>query len=204
MDLATELGEQGFKYIFIIHGHGGPSHNLALEQAADFFNDTYGATMVNLSNLLPTAINFGVDQTEDEAIENGFGIHASMEETSWLLYLQPHLVDKNYRNAVPQSWADTKSLKDSIATQPNWPGYFGSPRLATAGLGKKSYEKISFVYRQLVIDILNQKVEPDTILRYTSVVKNDPGAVEVTRLLQEEENRRKQKQMEWLKKKELQ
>jgi len=41
MDLATELGEQGFKNIFIIHGHGAPNHQRALDQASDFFNDTY-------------------------------------------------------------------------------------------------------------------------------------------------------------------
>ncbi len=34
MDLATELGEQGFKNIFIIHAHGAPNHNRALDQAA--------------------------------------------------------------------------------------------------------------------------------------------------------------------------
>jgi len=46
MDLATELGEQGFKYIFVIHGHGAPNHQRAIDQAADFFNDTYHGKMV--------------------------------------------------------------------------------------------------------------------------------------------------------------
>jgi len=36
MDLATELGEQGFKNIFIIHSHGVPNHQRALDQAASF------------------------------------------------------------------------------------------------------------------------------------------------------------------------
>ena len=31
MDLATELGEQGFRRIFIMHGHGAPFHNLMLD-----------------------------------------------------------------------------------------------------------------------------------------------------------------------------
>jgi creatinine amidohydrolase/Fe(II)-dependent formamide hydrolase-like protein len=27
MDLATELGEQGFRWIFVIHNHGSPLHS---------------------------------------------------------------------------------------------------------------------------------------------------------------------------------
>ena len=31
LDIATELGEQGFKHIFVIHGHGAPNHQRALD-----------------------------------------------------------------------------------------------------------------------------------------------------------------------------
>jgi len=31
MDLATELGEQGFRRIFVMHGHGSPFHNQMLD-----------------------------------------------------------------------------------------------------------------------------------------------------------------------------
>ena len=34
MDLATELGEQGFRWVFIVHAHGAPNHNRMLDQAA--------------------------------------------------------------------------------------------------------------------------------------------------------------------------
>src|ERR687895_2506817 len=53
MDLATELGEQGFRRIFVTHGHGGPYHNLMLDQAGDYFRDTYGGSMVDLHGLEP-------------------------------------------------------------------------------------------------------------------------------------------------------
>lgn len=42
MDLADELGRQGFKYGFIVHGHGEPDHNRALDLAGDYFHETYG------------------------------------------------------------------------------------------------------------------------------------------------------------------
>jgi creatinine amidohydrolase/Fe(II)-dependent formamide hydrolase-like protein len=48
MDLATELGEQGFRWVFIVHGHGAPNHQRMLEQAGDYFHDTYGGHMVHL------------------------------------------------------------------------------------------------------------------------------------------------------------
>ena len=54
MDLATELGDQGFRRIFVMHGHGGPFHNLMLDQAGDYFRDTYGGSMVNLHGLEPS------------------------------------------------------------------------------------------------------------------------------------------------------
>lgn len=47
MDLAGELGDQGFRWIFVVHVHGSPHHIRALDQAGDFFRDTYGGTMVN-------------------------------------------------------------------------------------------------------------------------------------------------------------
>jgi creatinine amidohydrolase/Fe(II)-dependent formamide hydrolase-like protein len=51
MDLATELGEQGFRWVFVIHNHGSPLHNQALDQAGDYFRDVYGGRMVNLAAL---------------------------------------------------------------------------------------------------------------------------------------------------------
>jgi len=48
MDLATELGEKGFKWIMVVHVHGSPLHINALDDAGDFFHDMYGGRMVNL------------------------------------------------------------------------------------------------------------------------------------------------------------
>lgn len=49
MDLATELGEQGFRWIFVVHLHGGAPHNQALNQASEYFEDTQKGNMVNLT-----------------------------------------------------------------------------------------------------------------------------------------------------------
>src|SRR4029450_5659450 len=51
MDLATELGDQGFRWICVVHGHGAPFHNRILDQAGDYFRDTYGGHMVHMRGL---------------------------------------------------------------------------------------------------------------------------------------------------------
>jgi creatinine amidohydrolase/Fe(II)-dependent formamide hydrolase-like protein len=39
MDLATTLGKQGFKWIFVVDDHGAPNNRRALNQAGDYFHD---------------------------------------------------------------------------------------------------------------------------------------------------------------------
>jgi creatinine amidohydrolase/Fe(II)-dependent formamide hydrolase-like protein len=41
MDLATEIGEQGFRWIFLVHYHGAPNNHKALNQASDYFHDVW-------------------------------------------------------------------------------------------------------------------------------------------------------------------
>jgi creatinine amidohydrolase len=137
MDLATELGEQGFRWIFIVHTHGAPNHNRMLDQAGDYFRDTYGGHMVHLMGLLPAGDGNDGGLSEKERNEDGFSVHAGASETSGLLFLRPDLVGPVGR-AQPQSgygWEDLIRL----ARAPEWPGYFGSPRLATAASGARSF-----------------------------------------------------------------
>jgi creatinine amidohydrolase len=90
MDLAGELGEQGFRWIFVVHGHGSPFHNLILDQACDYFRDSYGGRMVHLRGLEPTPEQLSKLKlsppkpalSELESKENGvLDIHAGFEET---------------------------------------------------------------------------------------------------------------------------
>jgi creatinine amidohydrolase len=83
MDLAAELGEAGFRWIFVIHLHGAPNHNRALDQAADYFTDTFGGRMVHLLELLPVLDSRAERETisEQERQKAGFDVHAGMTET---------------------------------------------------------------------------------------------------------------------------
>jgi creatinine amidohydrolase len=80
MDLATELGEQGFRWIFIVHTHGAPNHNRMLDQAGDYFRDTFGGHMVHLMGLLPAADGDDGGLSEKEKKEDGFSVHAGAKD----------------------------------------------------------------------------------------------------------------------------
>lgn len=203
MDLATELGEQGFKYIFVIHGHGAPNHQRAIDQAADFFNDTYHGKMVNLFGLNPVIENwFSGQMTEEQKKEDGFSIHAGMTETSSMLYIVPHLVDTNYKYAIPLTGNDMNHL-NKIAKETNWLGYFGSERLANSEFGKKAWNKNVKEYCDIVMNIIDNKILPDTISKFGSIMKQSPVDVMLDSLSNIEEQRRKSTQTIWLNKKRL-
>jgi len=85
MDLGAELGEQGFHWIFLIHMHGAPDHNQALDDAGEYFRDVYGGRMVNLAGL-DTGSDPGLDAmkasiSEEAVDEEGVGGHAGLLET---------------------------------------------------------------------------------------------------------------------------
>ena len=156
MDLATEFGEQGFRWIFVVHIHGGPHHNRALHEAGDYFRDTYGGRMVHIMGLTPPGDTGPPPDshplTEAERKEEGLSIHAGAFETSWILFLRPDLVGP-IAQAKPETGASFQDLAE-LAKRPDWPGYFGSPRLATAARGTRwgLYTKIQVDYALAILD----------------------------------------------------
>ena len=201
MDLGTELGEQGFKHIFVIHGHGAPNHQRAIDQAADFFNDTYNGKMVNLFGLNPVMENwFSGQMTEEQKKEDGFSIHAGMTETSSMLYIVPNLVDTNYKYAIPITGNDINHL-NQIAKEPSWLGYFGSGRLANRKFGEEAWNKNVKDYCNIVMNIIDNKINADTIFKFGNVMKQSPVDVMLDSLSNIEEQRRKTIQASWLNKK---
>jgi creatinine amidohydrolase len=118
MDLATDLGEQGFRWIFVVQAHGGLEHNRFLNQAGDYFHDTYGGHMINLRALLRPQLRPNTRSEEEQRND-----HAGADETSTMLFLRPDLVNPAYKNAEPLPARDQKHRVD-IAKASNWPGYW--------------------------------------------------------------------------------
>lgn len=140
MDLASALGDQGFRWIFIVNLHGGPGHSFALDQAGDFFRDTYGGRMVHLGGIeTDFRINLDSIASPTAAAENGFTVHGSLIEHSVIMALRPDLVAATIRNAPSITGKDFPDLV-RIARTPDWPGYFGAPRYASPAIGRSVLE----------------------------------------------------------------
>ena len=203
MDLATELGEAGFRWVFIVHEHGAPNHSRALDQAADYFQDTYGGHMVHLFGLI------GMGQigqqalelmNENERKEEGFGLgHANMGETSLLLFLRPDLVNPTFRQAPPLTASNMEGAI-KIAKAENWPGYFGSPRLANAAYGARLWKRMSSSFVDLALKILDG-FDYKQAQRYGEVTRTFPANMAIDRAALEREQEVEKKQSDWLKKK---
>jgi creatinine amidohydrolase/Fe(II)-dependent formamide hydrolase-like protein len=201
MDLATELGEAGFRWIIVVHVHGAPNHNRALDQASDYFRDTYGGRMAHLFGLLPV-IGAGRDvrQTLDEKVrqEDGFAPHAGMGETSVLLYLRPDLVSPAHAQAPPLTGHDWSDLV-RIAQKQDWPGYFGSPRLASAAHGAKAWKALSSRFVEFALKMLDG-ADLKQVPRYGDAMTKSPANVAIDNAALARDSEVERKQTEWLKK----
>jgi len=203
MDLASELGEQGFRWIFVMHNHGSPTHNLMLDQVGDFFRDVYKGRLVNLPGLLPKPTEPEPAITARERTEEGlFEVHAGMSETSRLLFLRPDLIPATYLGAKPFA-ANNPSEAFRLATADDWPGYIGSPRLATAAYGAQLMRHSSSQYNALALAILDG-LDERTITRFSGVAFNDKTIADITTQAARHWAGIERKQSEWMKKRGVQ
>jgi len=155
MNMATELGEQGFNKIMVIHIHGTQEHSLAIDQACEYFDDTYDGFMINLFSL--AGINWYQDahfKSSEEIKEDPWAVHADMFETSLVLYLVPELVRERHKALQPLSYKSWEDILE-FSNKSGWQGYVGSPRLATAELGEKIMQAWSSALASIAIRIIN-------------------------------------------------
>ena len=143
-DVGAQLAQNGFKWIFVLNGHGAPTHHAAVNEACDFVSGVFGATMLNVSALFTADPTI---QAEGDAIARrhfsaadlesfGRDPHAGVSETSGILFLRPDLVDPAYKN-LPSFRAENRSDMVAAASKPEWPGYFSSPAKATSAYGRE-------------------------------------------------------------------
>ena len=173
VDLASELGEQGFRWVLVVHVHGSPLHIGALDDASDFFHDTYGGTMVNLWGLIPVLGGWGSAMsimTPDEKRADGISLHAGMDEHSLMLYLRPEFVASDYRQAPVVSGANYAE-DFAVARREGWPGYLGAPHLATAEFGERIWRSFSAATEKTALEILDGR-DPASYPRYVTYLKS--------------------------------
>lgn len=196
VDLASDLGEQGFKWIFVVHLHGAPGQHRALDDAGDYFHDTYGGRMVHLYGLMPV-LAAGAPRLEPaEAAENGMDMHAGRAETSDILFIRPDLVAPGFRTApsLPgENWIELVR----IARTPGWPGYFGAPKQATAAEGEARTKQRAKVAADLMWRIVDGADMRD-IPRWTTMMSSSQAIVDIDRAEAAHERAREERFAAWL------
>ncbi len=212
MDLATELGEQGFRRVFVVHGHGAPYHNLMLDQAGDYFRDTYeGGRMVHLRGLEPTAEqlaklgltppNLNLSEAEKKEIGD-MDEHAGFVETSRLMFLRPDLVGPVYSRLEPRTTNNPAEFF-SVARAENWLGYLSSPRLANASHGARLQQYRAAQDNALALAILDGTLDERDVPRYSAAMTGNRQMMAELAGSTRNELERERRQREWLKKKGL-
>lgn len=202
MDLADELGERGFRHVFIVHLHGGPEHNRALDEAGDYFRDTHGGNMVHLAGIMPVFMALGGTETPEQQEEEGFSVHGSLGEHSVNLFLAPDRVSPDLEDAPTVRAADPAGLVE-LARREDWPGYFGAPRLASAAQGAEIWANFSEAAVGTALRILDG-LDPAELPRYADLISQDPVIAEINRDALAEDAERRERQTEWLRSQGLQ
>jgi creatinine amidohydrolase len=142
-DLGGQIAQNGFKWIFVLNGHGAPTHSIAIDEACDFVSDTFHVTMLHVTSLFRAdaaiqARGATIDARYFSAAERsafGMDVHAGVSETSGMLSVRPDLVRSNYKTLPSRAGRSHEQLRQ-IATAPGWEGYLSSPARATAAYGR--------------------------------------------------------------------
>ncbi|MFA7173240.1 MAG: creatininase family protein [Kiritimatiellia bacterium] len=90
------LISQGYKYIFIVNGHGAFNHNAVLQRLC-----------IELSNTTPARVDFKIAFPEEAATTGAIG-HADIAETSLMMHYNEAAIDLDTLppNEVPLKYAD--------------------------------------------------------------------------------------------------
>jgi creatinine amidohydrolase/Fe(II)-dependent formamide hydrolase-like protein len=198
MDLADALGAHGFRHIFVVDVHGAPDHNQAIDQASDYFNDTWRGTMVHLMGLksvntlppLPAAI-----VPEAAAAADGFTVHAGLLESSRVLFVRPDQVHKGLFNAPPLTARDFPALV-TLGKAAGWPGYWGAPAASTATIGAAALEQTLDAITTVAVSILERT--PWSRERFYTEANMDAADVQISRESAVRESELRAKQQAWL------
>lgn len=203
MDLASALGEQGFRWVFLVFFHGAPTSHKMLAEASGYFHDLYGGTIVDLLGLQPVSDCCGVTEkflSKPELGEEGFTVHSGADETSLLYFLREDLLAPDFKTA-PSWTAHAVPELVKLAKTSEWPGYFGAPRFASAALGAQIFEKKAEKIDSEALQILDGKDPKDIPLYvdeiYPAVAPFEEKALEHDRELEKQEQN-------WIKSKGLQ
>jgi creatinine amidohydrolase len=142
-DVGAQVAQNGFTWIFVLTGHGAPTHGVAVNDACDFVSENFGVSMVHVSGVFRASAAL---QDRGKAIAAkhfsaadlasfGMDVHAGVAETAAMLALRRDLVDPGYTK-LPARAGSTREELYAVANTPGWQGYLSVPAKATAAYGR--------------------------------------------------------------------
>jgi creatinine amidohydrolase/Fe(II)-dependent formamide hydrolase-like protein len=180
VDYLSSLAKYGFRYFIISNAHGGPTHIVALEEAARIVSKRYQVRAISFTGHLIWEFLRGrywpeikkeLNLTEEESLALKEDAHAGQWETSMMLMLRPELVDPSYKNLSPF----TAKLYERF--EHNYPlkkgeklGYIGHPSHANEQFAEVSSKFLIEKAFQMVEDQLLSKNPPRPSMFYRSVL----------------------------------
>ena len=122
-DVGGQIAQNGFKWIFVLNGHGAPTHNIAINEACDFVSETFRVTMLHVTGLFraDAAIQSRGEKmnarffSAAEIASFGLDVHAGVGETSGMLAVRPDLVRPNFKSLPSRAGNSLEELR-AIAT----------------------------------------------------------------------------------------
>jgi creatinine amidohydrolase/Fe(II)-dependent formamide hydrolase-like protein len=204
MDLADDLGEQGFRWIFVLSVHGSLSHNRVLHDVEQYFFDQYKGRFVHLAMLVDADLQRKVAATiqiQRPPIA-GAGPHGGWGETSGMLFLAPHLVRSDYMTARAVPGGTDLEQLGKFAKSDDWLGYFGAPGISTSALGADLIRVNGAYVRQLALQILDG-LDPLTLphqtdVLWSAVVSKSPTFQGMLKAFEEHEQEAVERHQKWL------
>lgn len=144
VDYLSSIARYGFSYFLISNAHGGPTHIVALEEAARIVSKRYGARVISFGGHMIWEFLRGNYWSEIEkristepqdlkALQQD--AHAGQWETSMMLKLRPDLVDPTYKTLTPFRTKLVNRLRRNYPLKMGEKlGYVGDPSRASKEL----------------------------------------------------------------------
>ncbi|OGC90798.1 MAG: hypothetical protein A2W25_12745 [candidate division Zixibacteria bacterium RBG_16_53_22] len=154
------LAAWGFKYIFVLSGHGSPKHIVAVESACLKVSRKHKMQMHNLSgglairflkgefiDRISSLMTVPIPAERREVLK--MDLHGGWWETSMMLLLKPELVKPEYKS-LPGVMRDKKNKGPGC-------GYYGYPAFAGAEFAEASMKVMALEALEIIEGILDGK-----------------------------------------------
>jgi creatinine amidohydrolase len=203
-DIGGQIAQNRFKWVFVMNGHGAPTHHTAVNEACDFVSEAFHATMLHISGLFSAdaAIQSRGEQiaakyfSQDDLSSFGNDPHAGVSETSAMLAIRPDLVRSSYRSLPSYRVGNLSETRDA-AMKPGWLGYFSSPAKASAAYGRE----VEAWWVEGMTDLILQAVRGENLFmrpRWPAPLRNDPVYPHIVEGILDPEREFEQKLARWL------